>query len=57
MRHEILDLKMEGSFVLSHLCTYDLYGPVLEVFDAGRYITWGSGRGGGTGNLEFCGPL
>ncbi len=23
--------------------------------DAGRSIPWGSGRGVGTGNLEFCG--
>ncbi len=34
----------------SYLCTYDLYGPVRNVFDAGRYITWASGRGLGPGN-------
>jgi hypothetical protein len=22
---------------------YDLYGPVFNVFDVGRYIMWGSG--------------
>jgi hypothetical protein len=45
---------------LNYLCTYDLYGPVLYVFDAGRYITsyvWKWGGGVGAGNLEFCGPL
>jgi hypothetical protein len=30
----------------NYLCTYDLYGPVRKVFDAGRYITWGRGREG-----------
>jgi hypothetical protein len=29
----------------SHLCTYDLYGPVRNVFDACRSITRGCGRG------------
>ncbi len=24
----------------NYLCTYDLYGPVRNVFDAGRYIMW-----------------
>jgi hypothetical protein len=32
---------------INYLCTYDLYGPVRNFFDAGRYITWGSGVGGG----------
>jgi hypothetical protein len=32
-------------------------GPVRNVFDAGRYIRWGSGGGVGARNLEFCGPL
>jgi hypothetical protein len=27
---------------INYLCTYDLYGPVRNVFDAGRCITWGS---------------
>ncbi len=27
-----------------------------NVFDAGRYITWASGRGLGPGNGEFFGP-
>jgi hypothetical protein len=29
---------------------------VRNVFDAGRYITWASGRGLGPGNGEFFGP-
>jgi hypothetical protein len=29
--------------------------PVRNVFDAGRYITWASGRGLGPGNGEFLG--
>jgi hypothetical protein len=37
---------------MNYLCTYDLYGPVHNVFDAGRYITWASGRGLGLGNGE-----
>jgi hypothetical protein len=41
---------------INYLCTYDLYGPVCKVFDAGREIMWGSG-GVGAGNREFCGPL
>jgi hypothetical protein len=40
----------------NYLCTYDLYVPVRNVFDAGRYITWASGRGLGPGNLKFLGP-
>jgi hypothetical protein len=35
---------------------YDLYGPVRNVFDAGRYITWASEKGSGPGNGEFFGP-
>jgi hypothetical protein len=27
----------------NYLCTYDLYGPVRNVFDAGRYIMWAPG--------------
>ncbi len=30
--------------------------PCVMFFDAGRSLTWGSGRGAGTGNLEFSGP-
>ncbi len=37
----------------SYLCTYDLYGPVRNVFDTRRYITKASGRGLGPGNREF----
>jgi hypothetical protein len=40
----------------NYLCTNDLYSPVHNVLDAGRYITWGSGeKGVGAGNLEFLG--
>ncbi len=45
---------------ISLFMQYDLYGPVRNVFDAGRSITWGSGGGGGlvgAGNREFLGPL
>jgi hypothetical protein len=38
---------------INYLCTYDLYGPVRNVFDAGRYITWGSGRGFGPGKKKL----
>jgi hypothetical protein len=42
----------------NYLCTYDLYGHVRKVFDAARYIVWGSGGWeSGAGNHEFCGPL
>jgi hypothetical protein len=42
---------------INYLCTYDLYGPVRNVFDAGRYIIRASGRGLGPGNWEFLGPV
>ncbi len=43
---------------INYLCTFDLYGPVHNCFDAGRYIMWGGGgRGVGAGNREFLGPL
>jgi hypothetical protein len=32
-------LFLAGIVCLFNLCTYDLYGPVRNVFDAGRYIT------------------
>jgi len=35
---------------ISYLCTYDLYGPVRNVFAACRFITRASGRGLGPGN-------
>jgi hypothetical protein len=42
----------------NYLCTYDLYGPEHNCFDAGRYIMWGGGgRGVGAGIREFLGPL
>jgi hypothetical protein len=37
----------------SYLCTYDLYGPLCDVFDARRSITRASGRGLGPGNRYF----
>ncbi len=41
----------------SYSCTYDLYGPVRNVFDAYRQIHYkGKGGGGGPGNREFFGP-
>ncbi len=27
----------------NYFCTYDLYGPVCNCFDAGRYFMWGGG--------------
>jgi hypothetical protein len=39
----------------SYLCTYDLYGPVCNVFDACRSIMRASGRGPGLG--DFLGPV
>jgi hypothetical protein len=41
---------------ISYLCTYDLYGPVHNVFDACRSITRASDRGLGPGNQDFFGP-
>jgi hypothetical protein len=35
---------------VSYLCTYDLYGPIRNAFDGGRYITRTSGSGLGPGN-------
>jgi hypothetical protein len=40
----------------SYLRTYNLYGPVHNAFDAGKSITWASGRGLGPGNRDFSGP-
>jgi hypothetical protein len=58
--------KMGLLYLLHHtqnnyLCTYDLYGPVRNVFDAGRYITWASASHLPTGwalEMErFLGPV
>ncbi len=38
------------------VCTYDVYSPVHNVFDACISLTRGSGRGLGPGILEFFGP-
>jgi hypothetical protein len=40
-------------YIENHLCTYDLYVPLRNVFDAGRHITWASGRGLGPGNRPY----
>jgi hypothetical protein len=42
-----------------YLCTYDLYGPVHNVFDACRYRTLRGQVGGGLGpgNRELLGPV
>jgi hypothetical protein len=42
--------------LISYLWTYDLYGPVRNASDAGKYITWASGRGFGPGNQIFGAP-
>jgi hypothetical protein len=47
---------LEKSICNNYLCTYDLYGPLRNVFDAGRYIMLASGRGLGPGIGEFFGP-
>ncbi len=39
-----------------YLCTYELYSPVRNVFDACRSITRASGRGLDPGNRDFFGP-
>jgi hypothetical protein len=44
-------------FRYSYVCTYDLYEPVCNVFDACRSFTRASGRGWGPGNREFLGPV
>ncbi len=51
----VLNFKYQEPFVhrYNYLCTYDLYSPVRNFFDAGRYITWASGRGLGPGNGVF----
>jgi hypothetical protein len=40
----------------SCLWTYDLYGPVCNAFDEGKYIPRASGRGLGPGNQDFFEP-
>jgi hypothetical protein len=39
-----------GALVHNYLCTHDLYGPVRNVFDACRSITWATAR------CHFTGP-
>jgi hypothetical protein len=46
-------------WALVHKTTYApmIYtSPYLMIFDAGRSITWASGRGLGPGSFEFFGP-
>jgi hypothetical protein len=55
-KHALKNIRqMLMSMRFNYLCTYDLYGYVRNVFDAGRHIMWGSGGGVAAGNLEFCG--
>jgi hypothetical protein len=39
---------MDSATDFNYLCTYDLYSPERNLFNAGRYITWASGRGLGS---------
>jgi hypothetical protein len=41
----------------NYLCTYELYDPMRNVFDTGRYITWASGRGLALEMESFLGPV
>jgi hypothetical protein len=52
-KYSISDIRQRQR---NYFCTYDLYGPVRNVYDAGRYIMWASGRGFGPENREFSGP-
>jgi hypothetical protein len=54
MKETILTL-VQGH--ISYLYTYDLYGPVRNVFDACISIRWASRRGLGPGNPKFLGPV
>jgi hypothetical protein len=49
----------EKPFTLSfsYLCTYDLYGPVRNVFDACRSIARAVGRGWALESESFLGPV
>jgi hypothetical protein len=42
---------------INYLCTYDFYGPVRNVFDAGRYIRGGVGGGLALEIESFVSPL
>jgi hypothetical protein len=39
--------------MINYLCTYDLYFPVRNVFDANRYLRRQVGGGSGPGNGVF----
>jgi hypothetical protein len=43
--------------VINYLCTYDLYSPVHNVYDACISITRGSGRGWALEFSSFLGPV
>jgi hypothetical protein len=43
----------EKNTSISYSCTYDLFGPMHNVFDAGRSIVRASWRGLGLGNQDF----
>ncbi len=49
-------LKSPEGCTCNYIWTFDWYGPVRNAFDAGKSITWASGRGLGRGNLDFFGP-
>jgi hypothetical protein len=49
------DLRMY--VCISYLCTYDLYGPIRNVFDACRSITRANGRGWALEIDTFLGPV
>ncbi len=48
--------KLTYIITIYALCTYDIYGPVRNVFDACRSITRASGRRLGPGNRDFLDP-
>jgi hypothetical protein len=42
--------------LINYLCTYDLFGPVRNAFDAGSIHYEGKWEGVGPGNRDFFGP-
>jgi len=43
--YRAVQCTVQCAYRSNYKCTYDLYGPMRNVFDAGRYITLASGRG------------
>jgi hypothetical protein len=43
---EKADLEGQAGTEINYLCTYDLYGPMRNGFDAGRYLCGEVGGGG-----------